>query len=81
MKIKCPNRKCRGFVTNIKRFETDVEWEYLEDEDRWDFGVYDVGSSFHVFCSRQCELKYTGQELSIELQRIVYPEMFKNGDK
>ena len=29
------------------------------------------------FCSRRCELKFTGQELSIELQKIVYPEMYK----
>jgi hypothetical protein len=77
MKIICPNRKCNGFVTNVKRFETDVEWEYHEEEDRWDFGVYDVGSFFHIFCSERCELKYPSQDLPLDLQKMVYPEMFK----
>jgi hypothetical protein len=77
MKILCPNRKCNGFVTSVKRFETDVEWEYHEEEDRWDFGVYDVGSFFHIFCSERCELKYPSQDLPLELQKMVYPEMFK----
>jgi hypothetical protein len=76
MKIICSNRKCNGFVTNIKRFEIDIEWEYHEEEDRWDFGVYDVGSFFHIFCSERCELKYPSRDLPLELQKMVYPEMF-----
>ena len=77
MKIKCPNPKCYGVVTSVQRRETDVEWEYLEKEDRWKFGVYDAGSDFHVICHKGCDLKYRGLELPLELQKIIYPEMFK----
>jgi hypothetical protein len=76
LKIKCPNPKCHGIVTSLKRFEVDVEWEYLSNEDRWKFGVYDAGSKFHVICHRGCDLQYQGLELPHELQKIVYPEMF-----
>jgi hypothetical protein len=49
MKVKCPTRKCHGFISNIKRVETDMEWECPKDEDRWDFEIYDVRSFFHFF--------------------------------
>ena len=54
-----------------------MEWEYLEDEDRWHFKIYDVGSFFNVFCSSRCEIKYSGQDLPLELQKMFYPEMFE----
>ena len=56
-------------IENILRQDPGLSTSVLR------FMMLDHFSMF--FCSRRCELKFTGQELSIELQKIVYPEMYK----
>lgn len=84
-KIPCPytyanGKRCPGYVAGVERYHVTAEWTYDVGADRWELGVWDDGTHFHLFCSekgnhagvrREDALKLWGRELPEELQRVV----------
>lgn len=70
--ISCLRPGCDAGVERVERYHVSVVWEPTADG-RWDFGAYDTGTHFHVFCADGHEVKCWGRHLPREIQDIVFP--------